>query len=316
MCPVKVKITTEFIPFSAKEMRDNMSVHLEYYRVFYHIVKEGSITAAANVLCISQPAVSQSMRQLEESLGVTLLIRAQKGVRLTAEGETLFEYVRKGYETILQGENAIHRMLNLDQGEIRIGASDMTLKYYLLPFLEEYHEKYPKIKVNVTNGPTPETLRSLKEGKIDFSVVSGPLVVEDDLIVKEVKAIRDVFIAGNRFDNLKQSVLQWHILQELPVICLEHNTSSRRYVDRFLEVNRVILHPEFELATSDMIVQFAIRNLGIGVVVEPFARPYLESGELFELTFTPPIPPRQFCIVTDRRVPLSKAAQQLLTLME
>ena len=296
--------------------RNSVNISLEYYRIFYHVVKEGSITAAANTLCVSQPAVSQTIRQLEAALGVTLFLRAQKGIRLTAEGQTLFQYVQRGYETILQGEHALQSMLELEQGEIHIGASDMTLKYYLLPYLERFHERYPGVKVNVTNGPTPETLKHLKDGKIDFCVVSGPLEEEEGLVVRPVKQIRDVFIAGSRFRHLEGQKLSWEMLQELPLICLEKGTSSRSYVDRFLKANKVELQPEFELATSDMIVQFVLRNLGIGAVVEPFATPFIASGELFELDFEPKIPPRAFFVATDRKIPLSKAGKSLLELLQ
>lgn len=293
-----------------------MNISLEYYRIFYHVVKEGSITAAANTLCVSQPAVSQTIRQLEAGLGVTLFLRAQKGIRLTAEGQTLFQYVERGYETILQGEHALQSMLELEQGEIHIGASDMTLKYYLLPYLERFHEMYPGVKVNVTNGPTPETLKHLKDGKIDFCVVSGPIEGYEELNVHPVKQIRDVFIAGSRFSHLKGRKLDWESLQELPLICLEKGTSSRSYVDRFLQANKVELQPEFELATSDMIVQFVLRNLGIGAVVEPFAAPFVANGELFELDFEPRIPPRAFFVATDKKIPLSKAGKSLLKLLQ
>ena len=294
-----------------------MNISLEYYRVFYHVVKEGSITAAANALCVSQPAVSQTIRQLEAALGVTLFLRAQKGIRPTAEGQALFQYVERGYETILQGEHALQSMLELEQGEIHIGASDMTLKYYLLPYLERFHEKYPGVKVNVTNGPTPETLKHLKDGKIDFCVVSGPLDEDEEFSVRPVKQIRDVFVAGSRFAYLKGKQLPWELLQELPLICLEKGTSSTRsYLDRFLQENKVELQPEFELATSDMIVQFVLRNLGIGAVVEPFAAPFIASGELFELDFEPKIPPRAFFVATDRKLPLSKAGKSLLQLLQ
>lgn len=293
-----------------------MNVNLEYYRIFYHVVKEGSITAAANALCVSQPAVSQTIRQLETALGTPLLLRAQKGVRLTAEGQALFRYVERGYELILQGENALQSMLELEEGEIHIGASDMTLKYYLLPYLEQFHEKYPKLKVYVTNGPTPETLGNLREGKIDFCIVSGPLHETEGVYAQKVKEIRDVFVAGSRFAELKGKKLSWEVLQELPVICLEQETSSRKYIDSFLKENCVRLQPEFELATSDMIVQFALRNLGIGVVVEPFAEEYIRSGELFELEFCSKIPKRAFYVVADKRNPLSKAAKSLLELLQ
>lgn len=294
-----------------------MNINLEYYRIFYHVVKEGSITAAANVLCVSQPAVSQTIRQLETALGTPLFLRAQKGVRLTAEGQALFRFVERGYETILQGENALQSMLELEQGEIRIGASDMTLKYYLLPFLERFHEKYPKLKVYVTNAPTPETLRNLRDGKIDFCIVSGPLQESEGILAQEVKKIRDIFVAGSRFAELKGKKLPWEMLQELPVICLEQGTSSsRKYIDSFLKENGVILQPEFELATSDMIVQFALRNLGIGAVVEPFAEDYIRTGELFELEFRSKIPERAFYVVADKKNPLSKAAKALLELLQ
>ena len=294
-----------------------MNINLEYYRIFYHVVKEGSITAAAKVLCVSQPAVSQTIRQLETALDTPLFLRAQKGVRLTAEGQALFRFVERGYEMILQGENALQSMLELEQGEIRIGASDMTLKYYLLPFLERFHEKYPKLKVSVTNAPTPETLWNLREGKIDFCIVSGPLQETEGIQARQVKEIRDVFVAGSRFAALKGKKLSWEVLQELPVICLEQGTSSsRKYIDSFLQENGVKLQPEFELATSDMIVQFALRNLGIGVVVEPFAEDYVRSGELFELEFDTKIPKRAFYVVTDKRNLLSKAAKSLLELLQ
>ena len=294
-----------------------MNINLEYYRIFYHVVKEGSITAAAKVLCVSQPAVSQTIRQLETALDTPLFLRAQKGVRLTAEGQALFLFVERGYELILQGENALQSMLELEQGEIRIGASDMTLKYYLLPFLERFHEKYPKLKVSVTNAPTPETLWNLREGKIDFCIVSGPLQETEGIQARQVKEIRDVFVAGSRFAALKGKKLSWEVLQELPVICLEQGTSSsRKYIDSFLQENGVKLQPEFELATSDMIVQFALRNLGIGVVVEPFAEDYVRSGELFELEFDTKIPKRAFYVVTDKRNLLSKAAKSLLELLQ
>lgn len=291
-------------------------MNLEYYRIFYYVAKNRSITAAAKELCISQPAVSQTLKLLEQSLSVSLFVRTQKGVNLTKEGEVLYSYIKRGYETILQGESMVEKMLNLDYGEIRIGASDMTLQYYLLPYLELFHEKFPKIKVIVTNGPTPETLEYLREGKIDFGVVSEPLLDSKDLEIKKVKEIQDVFIAGSRFLQYKDKILSLKELENQPIICLEQNTSTRTYVNIFLNENNVVLTPEFELATSNMIVQFALRNLGIGLVVRSFASEYLTTGELFEVQLSPPIPKRHFCIVKDNKQSLSSAAMSLLKMID
>ena len=293
-----------------------LQTNLEYYKVFYFVALEGSITAAAEKLSISQPAVSQSLKQLETSLGTRLFVRVSKGVRLTKEGELLLAYIKSGYEQIELGEQMLHKMLNLDMGEIRIGASDMTLQFFLLPFLEKFHELYPKVKVIVTNAPTPETLKYLQAGKIDFGVVSTPFQTHPGLETLNVKEIEDVFVAGRKFIQYKHRMLHLQELETLPLITLEKNTSTRSYMDSFLEKNSVVLNPEFELATSDMIVQFALRNLGIGCVMKEFAQTEIESGRLFELRFNKIIPKRQFCVITDERNALSTAARTLMGLMK
>lgn len=132
-----------------------MDINLEYYRIFYCVAKRQSITLAAEEMAISQPAVSQAVKHLEKSLGCMLFVRTSKGMRLTKEGEMLYSYVGRGYEMILSGERKLSEMLNLESGEICVGASDMTLQFYLLPYLERFHEAYPKIRVTVTNAPTP-----------------------------------------------------------------------------------------------------------------------------------------------------------------
>lgn len=86
-------------------------------------------------------------------------------------------------------------------------------------------------------------------------------------------------------------------------------------MDELLWENQVVLHPEFELATSDMIVQFALSNLGIGCVVRDFAKEYIESGKLFELRFNKMIPKRQICVITNQKMPVGFAAKRLLELL-
>lgn len=289
--------------------------NLEYYKVFYHVAKAGSLTIAAKELSISQPAVSQQIKQLETALGASLFVRTAKGVRLTGEGQLLYSYVASGYEQIAIGEQKLEQMLNLELGEIHIGASDMTLQFYLLPYLEKFHEKYPDIKVVVSNAPTPETLMNLRENKIDFGVVSTPFEQHGELESVEVREVEDVFVAGRKFIPYKNRMLDLQELEKMPIIYLEGETSTRRYMDAFLRKNKVIIHPEFELATSDMIVQFALRNLGVGCVIRDFAREYLEDGRLFELRFNKIIPKRHFCVVTNPRNPLTVAARNLLELV-
>lgn len=283
--------------------------------MFYYVTKYGSFTAAAEELCISQPAISQGIKNLESALGSSVFLRTQKGVKLTKEGEVLYTYIARGYESILLGEEKFRKMLDLENGEIRIGASDMTLQFFLLPYLEQFHEQHPKIKVIVTNAPTPETIEYLYEDKIDFGVVSGPFFAKPEIISTPVKKIEDVFVAGNQFKELKDKTLSYKDLEQLPIICLEKNTSTRAFMNEYLKSNHVELQPEFELANSEMIIQFALRNLGIGSVVYDFAKKHIEMGELFQLKFNETIPKRNFCIIQSEKNPISSAAKNLLMMM-
>lgn len=287
--------------------------NLEYYKVFYYVAKTGSVTGAAKQLSISQPAVSQALKQLETSLGTDLFYRAARGVKLTREGQLLFSYVEKGYEQIELGLEKVLQLKNMEGGEIRIGASDMTLQFFLLPYLERFHERYPEIKVVVTNAPTPETLALLSDGRIDFGVVSTPFEAQKGIEAVPVREIEDVFVAGRRFIAYKNRTLDLQELEHLPMICLEKNTSTRSYMDAYLDRNHVWIQPEFELATSDMIVQFALRSLGVGCVVRDFAAEYLESGMLFALRFNKIIPKREFCVVRATKIPMSAAAERIWT---
>ena len=110
---------------------------------------------------------------------------------------------------------------------------------------------------------------------------------------------------------LKGGKLSYKELENLPVMCLEGSTSTRKYVEDYLAERGTFVRPEFELATSDMLIQFAVRNLGVASVVSDFAEKYIENGELFILKFDRAIPEREFCIVSNERAPMSAAAEKL-----
>ena len=207
-----------------------MTANLEYYRVFYYVARCSSVTKAAAALSLSQPAVSQSIRQLEKALGSSLFVRSARGISLTAEGKILYEYVEKGYSAFLAGEKRMLQMQNLECGEITIGASDMTLRFFLLPYLERFHEKYPGVRFQITNGPTPATMGLLKEKKIDFGVVSGPLEKQEGVRLMPVRKIEDIFVAGRNFLEYTRQKQPLSVLEKVPLIMLDQDTSTRRYV--------------------------------------------------------------------------------------
>ena len=289
----------------------------EYYKIFCKIAACGSISKAASQLYVSQPAVSLSIKQLEKELGVKLFIRSQRGVQLTVEGNLLYNYARQGCFAFAAGEEKLREVQGLQAGEVRIGASDMTLKYYLLPYLEIFRKKFPNVKIKVTNAPTPNTLKSLREGLIDFGIVSDPFPWDSDITSKPVKEICDVLIASAEvYGSMAGESYHLSSLTDMPYIMIEGKTSSRLVIDKYLSDCGVEIRPEIELATSDLILEFAKKGMGLAFIMEDFAKEAIAAGELIKIKLTPEMPARNFNIVTMANVLQHSAAIKLLQMLE
>lgn len=267
-------------------------ISYDWYRIFCCVAQCKSITVAAERLFISQPAVSQTVKQLEEALDCPLFLRTHKGVKLTAEGEVLYKYISEGIAAFSEGERRLKAMLRLDAGEIRIGASDMTLEFCLLPHLEIFHKNYPNVRIAITNHPTPQTLELLKQGKIDFAAVSEPF--DTDFEVFSVREIRDIFICSGE-SEIPDGVSLEEIKDDL--ILLEGNTSTRMFLDSEFRKRGFYAAPKFELATSPQIVELTARNMGVGCVVADFARQAAELGKVREIKVRDKLPTRHICII-------------------
>lgn len=290
-----------------------MIENLESYRVFYVTAQAGSFTRAAEELYITQPAVSHAIKQLESRLGGPLFLRTAKGVKLTSEGEVLFRFISQAYHLIEAGEKKLAAMHLLEEGEIRIGAGDTLCRYFLLPYLEGFHQQHPSIRFQVTNRTTQETVKLLKEGHIDFGIVNLPLLTDDPMLhVRESIELQDCFVSGAGFAPLPDRTLTVQELAANPLLMLERASGTRRYIDRYAQEHGVALTPEIELGSIELLVQFARIGLGLACVIRNFVRDELESGVLREVALDPPIPPRRVGLITLRDVPLSSAAQRFM----
>ncbi|MDH6368364.1 LysR family cyn operon transcriptional activator [Paenibacillus sp. PastF-3] len=292
-----------------------MDINLEWYRSFYWVAQTGSLTAAAERLNITQPAVSHTIKQLEEKMGGPLFFRTSRGVDLTTEGKVLLRFIEQAFQNVEMGERAIAEMNNLNSGEIHIGASDTLCKYYLLSYLEQYHEQYPSVRIHITNRTTPETLTLLKEGKIDFGIVSLP-ASDKQIEFRKSTRLQDCLVGGKGFRHLADNTMPLSNIKQYPLLFLEPGGSTRKYIDGFLASNHVTITPEFELGSVDLLVQFALRGFGLAFVIRDYVKEELKSGELVEIPLDPPFPERNIGIATLRGVPLSAASKSFLTLLD
>ncbi|OXL83578.1 LysR family transcriptional regulator [Paenibacillus sp. SSG-1] len=288
-----------------------MTNNYELYKVFYWAAKTGSLTQAAKALYLTQPSVSHAIKQLEERIGVTLFYRTSKGVSLTQEGKILFSYIEQSQILITLAEEKMVALKNLDSGELRIGGSDSLFKHYLLPFLEDFHVKYPGIKLHLNHGTTPEVISYLKEGRIDLGVVRMP-IFDSQLEVTESIELQDCFVAGERYAELKGQALSMEQLMEYPVILFSRNSRVRMAITELFEKYGHELKPDIEVGSVDLLIEFAKRGLGISYVTREFVAKELKEGSLFEIELNVEIPPSKVGLMVMRNMPISAAATRFI----
>lgn len=291
------------------------NIPLDLYKIFCAVVKTSNMSAAAKELYISQPAVSMSIRQLEDRLGTPLLIRTTKGVRTTPEGAVLYEYIDQAMGLIKTAESKYMEMVNLKTGEIKIGASDTVIQNFLMPYLEQFNNENNNINIKVTNKTTYESLRLLKSGDVDICFINLPIAEDDDLEVIPCSTVHDCLIGGTKYRHLAENGLNLKDIDQYPLLLLEDLSNSRRYIDNYTRENGVVLKPIIELGSSDLLLEFAKINLGLTFVIKEFTKNKIDGENIFEIPLTPPIPKRSIGIVKLKNVALSHAAQKFADLL-
>ncbi len=293
-----------------------MDINFELYKVFYYVASAMSFSAASDKLYISQSAVSQSIKVLEEKMSCQLFFRNTKKVKLTKEGEILYRHIEQAFNFIKSGERAIEEMHSLKQGEIRIAASDTICKYYLMPHFKEFNSAYPNIRIKVINRTSPKCIELLRNGSVDFSVINVPeRLVHSNMSIERTKALRDVFIAGSNYAELKDRELSLKELAQYPMLVLEKNTITREYYDRMMELHGVDITPEVDLGSVDVLIDMARIGLGIAFVPEFCINNELQKQDVFVLKIKEKIPERYMGIITHNNIPLPIAASKFIQLL-
>ena len=286
-----------------------MSVKLELYRVFKEVAEVGNITAAAQALYISQSAVSQSIKQLENDLQTRLFSRNSRGVTLTAEGKMLYEYVRSAMGLLETGEEKLSQTRELQMGQLVIGASDTVTSQFLLPYLDGFHRDHPAIHIQIISGRSHKVLGLLRSGKVDIAFASTP---QDASSLSTFRCFdtHSIFVAAADYDCDFDHVYTLEEIVRFPLILLERKASSRLYLEKYFLQNGLHLNPEIELGARSLLVDLAAIGFGVAGVAEEFVRRELDSGRLRKLRTSFDIPPRSVDLCVLRDVPLTSAAQR------
>lgn len=285
-----------------------MNVDLELYKVFYVVAKNKHMTRASEELHISQPAISQSIKKLEDQLGGTLFLRSNKGMELTEEGKMFYEYVKGALELIGNAENEFTSFKDLSKGEIKVGCSTTLTKLILMDSLENFHKDYPNININIVNGLTSNLINDLKLGKLDFVIFNESNVKENNLYLEKIKELKQGFVYNP--DYYTDNVKTFSDLNKLPLILQNGDSNSRKLLDYIALQEHVKLMPRMEVVSQELISEFANIGLGVGFVIIDLANRNFKN--LKELEINKTIPNINVYLALNKSVLLTFASKKFL----
>ena len=261
-----------------------MNQNLSSYRIFYTVANTRNISKAAKELYISQPAISKSIQKLEESLGCRLFSRSSRGVRLTDEGDLLYDHVRTAFETLSLGEEKLKRSIELGVGHLKIGVSTTLCKYLLLPYLKEFTKQNPHISISITCQSTNETLKLIEENQIDIGLIGKPTNIKN-IQFDFLEEIEDIFVASKDYiRNLHtRGMNKNEILSNATLMLLDKNNMTRQYIDDYLQNNHIQVKDSIDVSDMDLLIEFAKIGVGVASVIRNFVVDDLIDGTLVEI---------------------------------
>ncbi|HIZ66628.1 MAG TPA: LysR family transcriptional regulator [Candidatus Blautia pullicola] len=271
-----------------------MDQNLSLYKVFYTVANAGNISKAAAELFISQPAISKSIRKLEQSLDVTLFSRNSRGVQLTEEGEVLYDYVQRAFYALQTGEAQLKKINDLGIGHLHIGVSTTLCKYMLLPYLKEFVAAHPHIRITIDCQSTNHTLHLLKENKIDLGLIGRPERLHH-IHFDSLGEIEDIFVSTQSYlDNLSlRTSRKDDLFKSATLMLLDKENMTRQYIDDYLSLYHIETNNTLEVSTMDLLIEFAKTGLGVACVIRQFVENELKDGTLVNIPLEAPLHKRE-----------------------
>ena len=273
-----------------------MNTDYDLYKIFLYLYEEKSISKTANKLYVSQPAISYSLKELENQLGYTLFYRNSKGIEPTEEAKELYGYISTAFNIMNEAEDHLKKLNSLCIGSIKIGISSQLGMFYLSNYMVKFKKKYPGIKFEVISKPKEEMLEMLENRKIDLIIDTLPITSKKNLKKVILTKLNNCFVYNkNLIKNIKLDSLE--DLTKCELILPSYNTSIRSKLDEYMESKNIKLNPKVEADTSEMILELVKDGLGIGYLISDFIENQSDSSEYEIITFDNELPEVDICCV-------------------
>jgi DNA-binding transcriptional LysR family regulator len=255
-------------------------MNLNHLALFHAVAQEGSVGKGAELLHISQPAVSKQLAEFEKALGCRLFDRGSKGVRLTEAGLLLHTYSLRLFQIEREAERALHELQGIELGRLSLGASTSIGAYLLPSVLAQFHRAFPKIEISLIIGNTESVQKDLEEGRIDLGFTEGVLH-SDSLHASIFHEDELVIIAAPHHPLVleTESVTIGRICRE-PFLVREPGSGTREVIEEALRSRQITLQPAMTLGNTEAIKRAVAEGTGVALVSRLTVRHEIRAGQL------------------------------------
>ena len=290
-------------------------LNLNHLRVFRAVCETNSITHAARRLHISQPAASKQLTELESHLGVTLVERLARGVRLTAAGEVLGRHARRLFQEEEAAEAALEALLGLELGHLAIAASTTIGSYIVPSVFGALHTAHPNVRLQLEIGNAAHVESLVLEGQLDLGLSEGRVASEQ--LHAEVFARDEMVLIAAPAHPLAQAGGDARIeqLRGLPFIVRERGSGTREVVEEALERHGLPIAPAMSLGSTEAVKRAVALGHGVALVSSLTLELELASGRLRVIPIADFSLRRPLHLVTLEGKPPSPAAAEFLRLL-
>lgn len=290
------------------------AMNLNQLKIFYLGVKRGSLTAAAGELNITQPAVTQAIKRLQEFYDVRLVERPGKKLALTESGKALYQIAERIFQLEGLAEDCIRSFREEGERHLRIQTSETFGGYYLPELINRYQRRNPGIKVSVDILPNEKVVENTAALASDVGFISYP-IRHKDLILREVIEERLVLIVAPDHVLARHKTLQPPDLEGQPVIMHEQGSSVQKAMDDLLGRTQARRPSYLEFSNNEAIKRAVATGTGIALISEKVAAEEIRAGRLKALPLASPPIRRKFYMVHHKRKYISRPLRRLMEMV-
>lgn len=286
-----------------------MSISTDLYRTFLGVGLHLSFSKAAKDLGVSQSAISQSIKQLEKELEITLFERTTKSVAFTPEGKELFDTVAKAFSILDNGVTQLQERMTHEQESLKLAATDTLCRHFLLPYFKKWQEQEHDTGLQITNRPSPQCVEMVENREAQIAIVNTyeGLELNPQLEVIDLLTVQDIFVGGPFYKGM--GVIDLNRLLQEPLLLLTQGAASRSFFDQL--TNNACKKPSFELGSLDVLMDLVEINMGISLVPDMLVKQKIKEGRVVEIKTDMTVPPRKVALVRSRLMPVSQGGGKI-----